>query len=199
MRSYGLGIAFTMLVAALYAFQNKGEIIVRFLTWERALPQGVWEIALLALGCVAMWLISLSAMVETRNRNAGIIKDQKDRIAELEENVSLLKEEKTSLMIAIRRSGEGTDWINPEEDDMASSRKWEQDVTDYIENSPNEADADQEVTSEPENVPAVSEEAEGINIPEDTDESNIQDESEVEDKKEPGIFGSFFTEENREN
>ena len=198
MRSYGLGIAFTMLVAALYAFQNKGEIIVRFLTWERALPQGVWEIALLALGCVAMWLISLSAILETRNRNAGIIKDQKDRIAELEENVSLLKEEKTSLMIAIRRSGEGADWINPDEEDTTSSRKWEQDVTDFVEISPDEAEAVQEVIPEPDNNQTVPEKTQGSDLFSDTEEPALRDETEAEDRK-PGVFGSFFTQENREN
>lgn len=197
MRSYGLGIAFTMLVAALYAFQNKGEIIVRFLTWERALPQGVWEIALLALGCVAMWLISLSAMLETRNRNAGIIKDQKDRIAELEENVSLLKEEKTSLMIAIRRGGEGTDWINPDED-MTSSRKWEQDVTDYVETTPEDSETDQEVVPAHENDPTVPDNTEGSDFFADTEEPALRNEMEPEDK-EPGISGSFSTEENRDN
>lgn len=198
MRSYGLGIAFTMLVAALYAFQNKGEIIVRFLTWERALPQGVWEIALLALGCVAMWLISLSAILETRNRNAGIIKDQKDRIAELEENVALLKEEKTSLMIAIRRSGEGTDWINPDEEDTTSSRKWEQDVTDYVETSPEKAESDQKILSEPDNDPPVTEKVDDNDSFEDMEETDPHNGMEQDDT-EPGVFGSFSFEENREN
>lgn len=132
MRSYGLGISFTMLIAALYAFQNKGDLVVRFLTWEKVLPQGVWEIALFALGCVVMWLISLSAIVENRNRNAGIIKDQKTRLSELEEEVSILKDERNSLMGALKRAGSDFETVDKEEAG-ADRSKWEQDVTDYVE------------------------------------------------------------------
>ena len=134
MRSYGLGISFTMLLAAIYAFQNKGEVVVRFLTWERVLPQGVWEIALFALGCVVMWLISLSAIVENRNRYTGIVKDQKTRLTELEEDLSVLRDERKSLMIALKRTG--SDFEIPAQDEPAKGpAKWEQDVRDYVEPS----------------------------------------------------------------
>ncbi|HAA47681.1 MAG TPA: DUF1049 domain-containing protein, partial [Synergistaceae bacterium] len=38
MKSYALAVALAMLLAAVYAFQNAGEIIVRFLVWERTIP-----------------------------------------------------------------------------------------------------------------------------------------------------------------
>lgn len=47
MRSYALAIAVAMLVAALYAFQNPQEVVVKFFSWERELPQGIWEVLLL--------------------------------------------------------------------------------------------------------------------------------------------------------
>ncbi len=134
MRSYGLGISFTMLVAALYAFQNKGEVVVRFLTGERVLPQGVWEIALFALGCVVMWVISLSAIVENRNRYTGIVKDQKTRLTELEEELSVLRDERKALMIALKRTG--SDFEIPVQNEAEKvPAKWEQDVRDYVEPS----------------------------------------------------------------
>lgn len=104
MRSYGLGTAFTMLIAALYAFQNRSSIVVRFLVWERNLPQGVWEIALFALGCVVMWVVSLSAIWENRHKYTGSLKEQKLKVKELEETISVLRDEKSSLMAALRRA-----------------------------------------------------------------------------------------------
>jgi len=57
MKSYALAIALAMLLAAVYAFQNTGEVLVRFLMWEVSLPQGIWEIMLFAAGGVLMWIL----------------------------------------------------------------------------------------------------------------------------------------------
>src|SRR6056297_2298522 len=106
MRSYGLGIAFCMVLAAIYAFQNTSEIIVRFIIWERAMPQGVWEIILFAVGAVAMWFISLSAVMEIRGRHSRLIKDQKETINTMETELNELRDERNSLIIALKKSGE---------------------------------------------------------------------------------------------
>lgn len=40
MKSYTLAVALAMLLSALYAFQNPGDVTVRFLLYERTVPQG---------------------------------------------------------------------------------------------------------------------------------------------------------------
>lgn len=44
MRSYGLGLGFVAIWAATYAVQNQDILAVRFLAWDFALSQGLWEI-----------------------------------------------------------------------------------------------------------------------------------------------------------
>ncbi len=95
MKSYALAIALAMLLAATYAFQNTGEILVRFLVWERTIPQGIWDVLLFAAGGVLMWLVSLFALLETRGKYVRQIREKDKRIRELEE-------ERASLMAAFR-------------------------------------------------------------------------------------------------
>jgi len=91
-RSYALAIAVAMLVAALYAFQNPQEVVVKFFNWERALPQGIWEVLLFAAGGVLMWLVSLFALLETRAKLIKQIKEKDKKIKDLEtEKNSLIK------------------------------------------------------------------------------------------------------------
>ena len=106
MKSYALAVAMAMLVAALYAFQNTGDVLVRFLMWEVALPQGIWEVMLFAAGGVLMWMVSLFAMMESRSKYSKQIKEKEARIKALEE-------EKASLMGAIRHGSSQPD--RPEE------------------------------------------------------------------------------------
>lgn len=54
MRSYILAIGVSMFLAAVYVFQNTGEIVVRFLIFEGTYQQGVWEVLLFAVGVVLM-------------------------------------------------------------------------------------------------------------------------------------------------
>lgn len=98
MKSYALAIAMAMLLAAVYAFQNTGEILVKFLVWELSFPQGIWEVMLFAAGGVLMWLVSLFAMVESRSKYVRQIKEKDAKIREMEG-------ERSSLMEAIRHSG----------------------------------------------------------------------------------------------
>jgi len=99
MKSYALAIALAMLVAAVYAFQNTGEVLVRFLIWELSFPQGIWEVMLFAAGGVLMWLVSLFASMESRSKYLRQAKEKEARIKDLEN-------EKSTLVEALRFSGE---------------------------------------------------------------------------------------------
>ncbi|MCX7828343.1 MAG: LapA family protein [Thermanaerothrix sp.] len=98
MKSYTLAIAISMLLSAVYAFQNASSVTVRFLFLERSLPQGIWEVLLFSAGVVLMWVFSLVAMLEMRGKLKGRIKDLEDKVRGLEE-------EKRSLLEALGRSG----------------------------------------------------------------------------------------------
>jgi len=184
MRSYGLGIAFCMLLAALFAYQNPGEIVIRFLVWERVLPQGVWEIALFVAGSIAMWVISLSAIIETRNKNARQLKDQKDRIVMLEKDLDITRDERNSLMLALKKSGGEL----PTEFKISDKDKWAQDICAFCSTEARESDAtnltgqtSEEAIPE-EDVEVYSELGDHVSsgIPEDTteeDQSNTRESS----------------------
>ncbi|MEA3508230.1 MAG: LapA family protein [Synergistota bacterium] len=98
MKSYALAVAMAMLFAAVYAFQNTGEILVKFLVWERSMPQGLWEVLLFAAGGVLMWLVSFFAMMENRGKYSKQLKEKDKRIKELDS-------ERASLMSALKSSG----------------------------------------------------------------------------------------------
>lgn len=85
MRSYTLAIAFSVLLSAVYAFQNPGDITVRFLLWSREVPQGIWEAAVFAAGCVLMWIVSLSAHLEIRGKYRQQMKERETKIKKLED------------------------------------------------------------------------------------------------------------------
>lgn len=96
MRSYALAIAVSMLLSAIYVFQNVGEVSVRFFIFERVFPQGVWEVLLFSIGAVLMWVFSLFASLELR---AGY----RSQIKERDKKITSLEEERTSLLAAIGR------------------------------------------------------------------------------------------------
>ena len=109
MKSYALAVAVAMLVAAVYAFQNTTEILVQFVIWKIAVPQGIWEVMLFAAGGVLMWLVSIFAMMESRSGYSKKLKEKEARVKELEE-------ERGSLMGALRSSGSGGVAGHPEVD-----------------------------------------------------------------------------------
>lgn len=84
MRSYILAVAVSMLLAALYAFQNQREILVSFLSFERSLPQGIWEVIIFSIGAVLMWFFSILASLELRSAHKAKIKEMEKRLAELQ-------------------------------------------------------------------------------------------------------------------
>lgn len=92
MKSYILAIAITMFLSALYAFQNIGDVTVRFLVFEWIFPQGVWDVMIFACGAVLMWIFSIFSGVETKGKYKKIIKEKDEKITALErEKVTLLE------------------------------------------------------------------------------------------------------------
>lgn len=94
MKSTMLAIVVTMVISALYSFQNIGNITVKFLLFEWTFPQGVWEITLFCAGNVLMWFFSLLANRETKNR-------YKKQINELNEKLQLMERDKQDLIASV--------------------------------------------------------------------------------------------------
>jgi len=93
-KSTMLAIVVTMVISALYSFQNLGNITVRFLLFEWTFPQGVWEITVFCAGAVLMWFFSLLATRETKNK-------YQKQINELNEKLQLLENDKRDLIAAV--------------------------------------------------------------------------------------------------
>jgi len=91
-KSYALAILLAMLVAAGYAFQNTGDVVVRFIIWEKTLPQGLWDILLFAAGGLLMWIVSLASLIEIRGALRRKLKEQDERIRVLEQEKQQLLE-----------------------------------------------------------------------------------------------------------
>lgn len=85
MKSYILAIVITMFLSALFAFQNIGDVTVRFLFFEWTLPQGVWEVVLFSSGAALMWFFSLFSVFEVRSRYKKELKARDEKIASLEQ------------------------------------------------------------------------------------------------------------------
>ncbi len=91
MKSYILAITITMFLSALFAFQNIGDVTVRFLIFEWVLPQGVWEVLVFCTGAAIMWIFSIFSMFEVRSKYKKELKAKDEKIAAVE------KEKKTIL------------------------------------------------------------------------------------------------------
>ncbi|MDO5563577.1 MAG: LapA family protein [Synergistaceae bacterium] len=84
MKSYFLAITITMFLSALFAFQNIGDVTVRFLTFEFVFPQGVWEVLIFCAGAAIMWIFSIFSMLEMRSKYKLQLKQKDDKIAAVE-------------------------------------------------------------------------------------------------------------------
>ena len=84
MKSYILAITITMFLSALFAFQNIGDVTVRFLIFEWVLPQGVWEVLVFCAGAAIMWIFSIFSMFEVRGKYKKELKTKDERIAAVE-------------------------------------------------------------------------------------------------------------------
>ena len=83
--SYVLAIVLTMFLSALFAFQNIGDVTVKFAFWQWTLPQGVWEVVLFSTGAAVMWFFSLFSVFEVRSKFKKQLKEKDDKIAALEQ------------------------------------------------------------------------------------------------------------------
>ena len=79
------GIVLTMFLSALFAFQNIGDVTVKFVFWQWTLPQGVWEVVLFSTGAAVMWFFSLFSVFEVRSKLKKQLKEKDDKIAALEQ------------------------------------------------------------------------------------------------------------------
>lgn len=85
LKSYVLAIVLTMFLSALFAFQNIGDVTVKFIFWEWMLPQGVWEVVLFSTGAAVMWFFSLFSVFEVRSKFKKQLKEKDEKIASLEQ------------------------------------------------------------------------------------------------------------------
>lgn len=98
MKSYGIGLGLVAILAATFAVQNQEILAVRFLAWDFALPQGLWEVFLFSFGILLMWLISMATSWEALFRSRREIERGKRRIAALEK-------ERDALLAAMKAAG----------------------------------------------------------------------------------------------
>lgn len=122
MKSYVLAITLTMFISALYAFQNLGDVTVKFLIFERVFPQGVWDVLLFAGGAVLMWIFSLFSSAETRGKYKKIIKEKNEKIAAVEKEKAALLESLSS-----RRSIEAQPAVQAAREESATEMRAEND------------------------------------------------------------------------
>ena len=76
-----------MFLSALFAFQNIGDVTVKFVFWQWTLPQGVWEVVLFSTGAAVMWFFSLFSVFEVRSKLKKQLKEKDDKIAALMDNI----------------------------------------------------------------------------------------------------------------
>lgn len=110
MKSYILAIAVTMFLSALFAFQNIGNVTVRFLLFEWEFPQGVWEVAVFCAGAAIMWLFSIFSMFEVRGKYKAELKAKDEKIAAIEsEKKTILESMAAGRSVPTGAAGAGLD------------------------------------------------------------------------------------------
>ena len=92
MKSYILAITVTMFLSALFAFQNIGDVTVRFLIFEWMFPQGVWEVLVFCAGSALMWIFSIFSMFEVRGKYKRELKLKDDKILAVENEKKMILE-----------------------------------------------------------------------------------------------------------
>ncbi len=92
MKSYILAITITMFLSALFAFQNIGDVTVRFLVFEWEFPQGVWEVFIFCTGAAIMWIFSIFSMFEVRGKYKRELKLRDEKITAAENEKKMILE-----------------------------------------------------------------------------------------------------------
>lgn len=108
MKSYILAITITMFLSALFAFQNIGDVTVRFLMFEWVFPQGVWEVLVFCTGAAIMWIFSIFSMFEMRGKYKKALKAKDERIAAVENEKKMILES----MAVTKNSGFSPDTLH---------------------------------------------------------------------------------------
>ncbi|MCE5201610.1 MAG: LapA family protein [Synergistaceae bacterium] len=108
MKSYILAITITMFLSALFAFQNIGDVTVRFLMFEWVFPQGVWEVLVFCTGAAIMWIFSIFSMFEMRGKYKKELKAKDERIAAVENEKKMILES----MAVTKNSGFSPDTLH---------------------------------------------------------------------------------------
>lgn len=100
MKSYILAITVTMFLSALFAFQNIGDVTVRFLIFEWVFPQGVWEVLVFCAGAAIMWVFSIFSVFEVRGKYKHELKVKDEKIVSLENEKKTILESISSRVAA---------------------------------------------------------------------------------------------------
>ncbi len=121
MKSYILAITVTMFLSALYAFQNIGDVTVRFLIFEWILPQGVWEVLVFCAGAAIMWIFSIFSMFEVRSKYKKELKVKDEKIAAVENEKKTILESVTAARSSVYPHAEPVLGKEPEGKDLSGS------------------------------------------------------------------------------
>lgn len=106
MKSYVLAITLTMFLSALFAFQNIGDVTVRFLVFEWVFPQGVWEVLVFCAGSAIMWIFSMFSLFEVRGKYKRELKLKDDKILSLESEKKMIIESMAVSKVAAENNGQ---------------------------------------------------------------------------------------------
>ena len=113
-----------MFVSTLFAFQNIGDVTVKFIVWQWVFPQGVWEVVLFCGGAAIMWFFSLCSSFESRSKYRKKLKEKDEKIASLEQ-------EKKSILdsVAAKQASEQTLSVSSQSDQTVQQKEPERNET----------------------------------------------------------------------
>ena len=106
MKSYILAITLTMFLSALFAFQNIGDVTVRFLVFEWSFPQGVWEVLVFCAGSALMWIFSIFSLFEVRGKYKRELTIKDEKILSLENEKKMIIESMAVSKVAAENNGQ---------------------------------------------------------------------------------------------
>ncbi|MDO4218784.1 MAG: LapA family protein [Synergistaceae bacterium] len=107
MKSFFVSLVLLMLVSAVYVFQNSAIVNVRFLVFNFAFSQGLFEVGIFALGAALMWFFSIFSYFENRA-------SYKEKLAERVAEVRQLESANKILLDTLRQNSIANPLENPE-------------------------------------------------------------------------------------
>lgn len=109
MKSYGIGLGITALIAALYATQNHALIAQRFLFWNFQSRSGLLIVGAFCLGLAVMAILSACSGWEAWGRN-------RRELARRDRRIEALEKEREAMLSAMRAAGTAEEEISFIED-----------------------------------------------------------------------------------